>query len=49
MAEKLSKAVAAVLKRAVSGGEIKDVMDSIPGDYGELFGEKPAGPLSPST
>lgn len=50
-AVKRAKAVAAVLKQAVSDGEIEDVMDHLPGGYREMFGKKArktAGPLSMS-
>jgi uncharacterized protein (DUF2267 family) len=43
-----SMGVTAVFKRAVSGGELEDVMSVLPPGYGELFSEKASGPLSPS-
>jgi uncharacterized protein (DUF2267 family) len=43
-----SQSIASVLKRAVSGGEIEDVLAKLPAEYGELFGLRETGPLSPS-
>lgn len=43
-----SQAIASVFKRAVSGGEIEDILSKLPAEYGELFGLRETGPLSPS-
>jgi uncharacterized protein (DUF2267 family) len=48
-AVKLTKVVLEVLKEAVSPGEIGDILSVLPEDFGELFGAKPEGPLSPSS
>jgi uncharacterized protein (DUF2267 family) len=42
-------AVIAVLKEAVSPGELADVTGDLTEDYLELFGEKEKGPVSPSS
>lgn len=44
-----ARAVASVLREAVSEGEIGDVLSQLPTDFDELFGRKPRGPLSPSS
>ncbi|MDA8163533.1 MAG: DUF2267 domain-containing protein [Desulfobacteraceae bacterium] len=41
-------AVVAVLKEAVSPGELADATADLTEDYRELFGEKEKGPVSPS-
>ncbi|MEW5804308.1 MAG: DUF2267 domain-containing protein [bacterium] len=46
-AVELAQAVAAVLRGAVSQGELSDILAGLDAEYGELFGEKPKGPLSP--
>lgn len=38
-AKKLAKAVVAVLREAVSPGEWRDALATLPAEYGELFGE----------
>jgi uncharacterized protein (DUF2267 family) len=38
-AVKRAQAVIAVLREAVSAGEIEDVLSKLPDEYGELFGE----------
>lgn len=43
-----SRSVIAVLCRAVSRGEIDDVLYRLPFPFGELFGKEPAGALSPT-
>lgn len=43
-----ARAVMAVLREAISPGELKDILSKLSDDYGELFGEKPLSPLSPS-
>ena len=43
-----TRAVMAVLKEAVSRGEIDHILAQLPDDYEELFGEEPESPLSPS-
>lgn len=47
-AVKQARAVAAVLRRQVSAGELEDVLRELPAGYAELLGEAPPGPLSPS-
>lgn len=42
-------AVVAVLKEAVSSGELAMIAADLPEEYRELFGEKEKGPLSPSS
>jgi uncharacterized protein (DUF2267 family) len=48
-AVRYSEAVARVLREAVAQGELDDILDGLPAEYQELFGKKPAGPLSPSS
>lgn len=43
------KAVAGVLKDAVSEAYIKKVLHGLPAEYEELFGMREPGPLSPGT
>ena len=47
-AVELAQAVAAELREAISPGELEDILSELPDEYGELFGVKPKGPLSPS-
>jgi uncharacterized protein (DUF2267 family) len=42
-------AVVKVLQEAVAQGELEDILSGFPDEYHELFGRKPAGPLSPSS
>ena len=42
-------AVARVLKEAIAPGELEDILSGFPAEYNELFGNRPAGPLSPSS
>lgn len=44
-----SRAVMAVLKQAVTQPVIDEVLSDIPDEYGELFGEEPQSPASPTT
>lgn len=46
---KYAMAVARVLSEAVAPGELDDILSGLPDEYNELFGRKPAGPLSPSS
>ena len=39
----------AVLKQAVTQPVIDEVLSDIPKEYGELFGEEPQSPASPTT
>jgi uncharacterized protein (DUF2267 family) len=48
-AVRYGEAVARVLREAVGSGELKDILSALPDEYQELFGAKPAGPLSPSS
>jgi len=43
-----TRAVMAVLKEAVSRGEIDHILAQLPDEYEELFGQEPESPLSPS-
>ncbi|MCL6583732.1 MAG: DUF2267 domain-containing protein [bacterium] len=43
-----AQAVMQVLREAVSPGELEDILSELPDEYGELFGRKPKGPMSPS-
>jgi uncharacterized protein (DUF2267 family) len=43
-----SRSVMAVLQEAVSGSNVKDVFSDLPGNYGELLGNEPKDPLSPT-
>jgi uncharacterized protein (DUF2267 family) len=47
-AVKHSQAVIQVLKHAVSGGELRDVLRELPDEYEELLSGQPRGPVSPS-
>jgi uncharacterized protein (DUF2267 family) len=40
--------VIAVLKEAVSPGEIEDILAELPEEYGELFGTRPPTSSSPT-
>ncbi|MBD3241314.1 MAG: DUF2267 domain-containing protein [Chitinivibrionales bacterium] len=44
-----ARAIASVLREAVSEGEIGDVLSQLPTNFDELFGRPPRGPLSPSS
>ncbi len=48
-AVKYAEAVAWVLREAVAPGELQDILAVFPDEYNELFGRKPASPLSPSS
>ena len=48
-AVELSRVVMGVLQKAVSAGELEDVLSELPDNFRELFGKEPEGPLSPST
>jgi uncharacterized protein (DUF2267 family) len=48
-AVRYAEAVARVLQEAVAPGELEDILSGFPDEYHELFGRKPAGPLSPSS
>ncbi|MBD3345397.1 MAG: DUF2267 domain-containing protein [Chitinivibrionales bacterium] len=43
-----SRVVMDELKKAISQGEINDVLSHLPGEYEELFGRKPRSALSPT-
>jgi uncharacterized protein (DUF2267 family) len=43
-----SRSVITVLQEAVSGSNVKDVFSDLPGNYGELLGNEPKDPLSPT-
>lgn len=43
-----TRAVMAVLKDAVSRGEIDHILRQLPDEYEELFGQEPESPLSPT-
>lgn len=43
-----TRCIMGLLQQAVSAGEIKDIKTILPAEYGELFGQAPEGPLSPS-
>ncbi len=45
---KHSQAVVQVLREAVSGGELRDVLRELPEEYEELLSGQPRGPASPS-
>jgi uncharacterized protein (DUF2267 family) len=47
-AVELSRIVMGVLQKAVSEGEMEDVLSQLPNNFRELFGEEPEGPLSPT-
>ncbi len=44
-----TRAIASVLREAVSEGQIDDVLAGLPASFDEVFGRKPRGPLSPSS
>jgi uncharacterized protein (DUF2267 family) len=46
-AVELSHQVIDQLKEAVSAGEIENIVSRLPDEYGELFGTRSPGPLSP--
>jgi uncharacterized protein (DUF2267 family) len=46
-AVKWSGAVLCVLQEAIAPGELEHILADLPAEYGELFGRKPKGPLSP--
>jgi uncharacterized protein (DUF2267 family) len=48
-AVKYAEAVARVIREAVAPGELEDILSVFPDEYNELFGRKPASPLSPSS
>jgi len=48
-AVKQCQAVMAILREAISPGEWRDVLSELPGEFKELFGEKPPSSLSPSS
>jgi uncharacterized protein (DUF2267 family) len=39
--------VLSVLRQAIPEGEIQDILDSLPGEFGELFGEDTPGQVRP--
>ncbi|MEJ2183422.1 MAG: DUF2267 domain-containing protein [Nitrospirota bacterium] len=43
-----ARAVVAVLREAVSPGELRRIFRELPDEYRELFGEEPESPLSPT-
>lgn len=45
---KMSRAVMAVLKEAVTTGLLRQILAGLPAEFGELFGQQPLSPLSPT-
>ncbi|MFP4164458.1 MAG: DUF2267 domain-containing protein [Chitinispirillaceae bacterium] len=43
-----SRAVMSVMREAITEGLVEKILDQLPPDFRELFGEEPQGPLSPS-
>jgi uncharacterized protein (DUF2267 family) len=39
--------VLSVLRQAISGGEMQDIMESLPSEYAELFEQEPPNPAGP--
>ncbi|MFO8010771.1 MAG: DUF2267 domain-containing protein [Dehalococcoidia bacterium] len=44
----LSRAVMQILNRAVSAGELEDIVNELPSEFEELFGRQPESPTSPT-
>ncbi|HON12123.1 MAG TPA: DUF2267 domain-containing protein [Chitinispirillaceae bacterium] len=48
-AVRYSRVVMSVLSIAVTSGLLSQILSSLPGEFAELFGQKPLTPLSPSS